>query len=217
MFLTQLKLPRTRQAMPILTRFMGSKYHEHQVLWELSGRPPEAKRDFLYRTELTDAGLTVMVLSSAPFDKVEAPWQVEVKPYQPTLRSGQMLSFKMRAALSMSKSTGEGSRGQRVDLVMHRYQELDGEMPIGQVGHAVAQEWLGAREALGGFKLIEVAYESYTRHQITEKGTPFVVPTSDMTGLLEITDPELFLAKQLQGYGRNKFAGMGLMLVRWPS
>lgn len=217
MFLTQLKLPRTRQAMPLLTRFMGSKYHEHQMLWELSGRPQEATRDFLYRAELTDSGLTVMVLSSEPFDNVGAPWQVEVKPYQPVLRTGQILSFKMRAALSMSKSTGEGARGHRVDLVMHRYQELNGEMPVGQVGHAVAQEWLGAREASGGFKLIEVSYEGYTRHQITEKKTPFVVPASDIAGLLEITDPELFIAKQLQGYGRNKFAGMGLMLVRRPS
>lgn len=214
MYLTQLKLSRNRQSAPVLTRFMGSKYHEHQVLWELSGRAADEKRDFLYRAELTETGLNVLVLSAAPFTNITAPWSAEVKPYAPDLRVGQMLGFQLRAAMLTDMAAGEGKRSVRTDSIMQRYQDQEGKLPLNQVGHAVALEWLGARAELGGFKVIEVSYESYTRHRITEKGAPFSVPASDVTGLLEITDPERFLAKQLQGYGRNKFAGMGLMLVR---
>lgn len=216
MYLTQLKLPRTRQAALLLTRFMGSKYHEHQVLWELSGRAPDERRDFLYRAELTDKGLSVLVLSAKPFTNVQAPWQAEVKEYAPTLQTGQLVAFQLRVAMLSDLSTGDGARSARTDVIMQRYQALDGALPVNQVGLAVAQEWLAAREAQGGFKLVEVSFDGYTRHKVTEKGAPFMVPASDLTGLVEITNPEQFLKKQLQGYGRNKFAGLGLMLVRRP-
>jgi CRISPR system Cascade subunit CasE len=51
---------------------------------------------------------------------------------------------------------------------------------------------------------------------MVDKGKRITTPSLDVEGLLEITDPTLFLEKQRTGYGKAKFAGMGLMLVRRP-
>ena len=82
-----------------------SSYHVHQLLWDLF--PEEKQRNFLYREEIareqfgTQAGVRgepiyYVVSSTRPFS--EGPFfQIESKEYQPKLRKGDRLSFKLRA------------------------------------------------------------------------------------------------------------------------
>jgi CRISPR system Cascade subunit CasE len=47
-----------------------------------------------------------------------------------------------------------------------------------------------------------------------QNGGAAVFGVLDMSGALEVTDPERFLTKLAQGFGRGKAFGCGLMLIR---
>lgn len=214
MFLTRLRLPNSPDSAAERARFLRSKYHEHQVLWELTGAPAEAKRDFLYRVDIQDNGLSVLVLSKEPFTAIRAPWHAEMKAYEPTFNAGQVLGFQARVSLTKDIAVEEGKRSRPVDLVMRRYHEQGACVPVRDVGLEAAQEWLEARASGSGFRLLNLSFEGYDRYTLVKRGRAFIVPVSDLTGVLEVTDPELFRTKQAQGYGGQKFAGLGLMMVR---
>ncbi|MBC8737217.1 type I-E CRISPR-associated protein Cas6/Cse3/CasE [Paraburkholderia sp. UCT31] len=213
MHITQLRLAKSAEAASSIAQFLSSKYGEHQLLWELAGRSQSATRDFLYRADLTDAGLELLVLSKQPLNAVRAPWTAKVKPYQPDFREGQLLNFKLRAAVTVDKAQ-EGKRSQRKDLVMEKYREFEGRVPVQQVAQMAASQWLSARSENAGFRLVDSAASNYHCVTIREKEQPFKVPVLDMEGTLEVTNPESFLARHLAGFGKTRFAGMGLMLVR---
>lgn len=215
MFLTRLRLPNSPDAVAERARFLRSKYHEHQVLWGLSGAAADAKRDFLYRVDIQDDGLTVLLLSAEPFTAIRAPWRAEVKAYDPAFQPGQVLGFQLRASLTKDiADTGPTARSRTVDMVMQRYVESAGQVSVHEVGQAAAQEWLGRRAEANGFRILNLEFKGYERYGLVKQRKRFSVPASDLTGVLEVTDPALFKARQLQGYGSQKFAGLGLMLVK---
>jgi CRISPR system Cascade subunit CasE len=213
MYMTQLKLQKSVAAAPLIAQFLSSKYAEHQVLWNLAGRSKDARRDFLYRTDVTENGLELMFLSKEPFKEVAEPWVARVKEYQPAFREGQLLQFKLRASVTVDRARA-GKRSERTDLVMEKYRELDGKVPVLTVAHAAAEQWLTARGENSGFRLIESSASNYQRITVLEKERPFKIPALDMEGIIEITDPKAFTTRQQTGFGKTRFAGLGLMLVK---
>lgn len=213
MYLSQLKLLKSRESAAAIARFHLSKYSEHQVLWELAGAGDNSKRDFLYRADTTPEGITVLVLSTKPFSAVKSPWLENSKPYDPAFAAGHLLQFKLRVSPTFDKAM-PGKRSERQDLVIAKYLELEGNSPISIVAPAAAEQWLRSREENSGFRLVESTASNYQRLTLLEKEQEYKIPSIDIEGILEVTDPTLFKAKQATGYGKSRYAGMGLMLVK---
>jgi CRISPR system Cascade subunit CasE len=197
--------------------------HAHRILWLLFQQGPEARRDFLWREE--DRG-RFLVLSQRPPTDARGLFELETKPFAPTLAPGDRLAFALRAnPVITSKEAGAGeakdkrARGKRVDVVMH---ELYG-VPRGeraQVRDRIATEagtrWLTAQGARAGFRLAGAPIvESYSQIAVARRrGRSAGIAVLDLKGLIEITDPTAFLAKLTVGFGAAKAFGNGLMLIR---
>lgn len=212
MLMTQLKLPKTRAAAPVLARFLESKYKQHQVLWELVGDPSRPRRDFAFRAEETEAGVSVLAISATPFAAVAAPWEAIVKDYAPSFRLGQELNFKIRAALTFSEHQ-PGRRGKQKSLVM-ALKDKAPEMSWKQAFDQAAESWLERRQEAGGFSVQDLHVLDSGKWDMREKGGRAMIHVADIHGRIRIENPALFSERQPRGMGDYKVLGLGLMLVK---
>lgn len=216
MFLTHLLLPRVKESAAVFSQLMANNYLEHQVLWDMLKAAPDATRDFLFRSDVTDQGLEIYVLGPEAFAP-GFPWIARSRPYQPTISEGQLLGFSLRVSPTEDKAQGKDQRSRRQDMVMARYIEAQGQATVEQVSQAVAKDWLSRREESSGFRVVEADASGYRRVEPFKRGKSMgKVPLLDIKGLLEVTDPELFMQRQHRGFGKSKFVGSGLMLLSAP-
>ena len=75
-------------------------YGQHRLLWTFFDLPREKSREqtpFLFRAERQGDLPVFYVLSSTPPIDASGKWRIEPREYQPDLRAGDRLSFKLRA------------------------------------------------------------------------------------------------------------------------
>lgn len=185
----------------------------HRLLWAAFADTPDRRRDFLWREERAGEFLTLSARPPAPSELFDPP---DVKDFAPLLAAGDRLTFALRANATRQKK-GDG----RVDVVMDALYAL----PKGARASkrmALAQRegtaWLARKGEAAGFRLIAAEVGGYSvaalpGHQKRRAGQP-QYGILDMTGGLEVTDPEVFLAQIAAGFGRAKAFGCGLMLIR---
>lgn len=216
MYLTQLTLPLTEHTRAVITRFVRNRYAQHQVLWELADAPPEANRDFLYRTDAIEQGLRVLVLSNKPFARASEPWMVRTIEYRPVFEAQQPLQFRLRFSPMVTLATRRGERGALTNLVEHIRREDTSGRTLDDIVDEAARRWLTARAQPAGFALGEYACGNYQNASALQyrSGRRYLVPSIDVEGTLTVTDPGLFLATHLQGIGRARHAGCGLLLTK---
>jgi CRISPR system Cascade subunit CasE len=84
------------------------------------------------------------------------------------------------------------------------------------VSAAAGRAWLARQAETHGFRVDgETAVDGYARERIPrEGGKPIIFGRMDLTGLLTVQDPALFLAALAAGFGRSRAFGCGLMLIR---
>lgn len=85
------------------------EYVMHQWLWELF--PGGKERQFLYRREELQGAFRFFVLSQEQ-PAASAIFDVQTRPFAPTLSAGQTLRFNLRANPTVCKN------GKRHDLLM---------------------------------------------------------------------------------------------------
>jgi len=159
------------------------------------------------------------------------------------LRANPVVSRKAEGA-RVGKQDGKGRvRSVRSDIVMDALKPLGGfkgpRDADGQTERAasrdqvlanVARSWVGAQGEQHGFKLVlnpadDKPYldaSNYETIQIPRMKDGKLVPRSqfakfsvlDFAGIIEITDPMLFLTQLGKGFGKAKAFGCGLMLVK---
>lgn len=185
----------------------------HRLIWAAFADHAERKRDFLWREEGRGRFLTLSARPPLAIDLFEPP---DTKPFSPRLAAGDRLAFRLRANATRSRK-GAG----RVDVVMDALHALPQEERAAARAETAQREgvaWLERQGAEAGFRLLECTVETYTTETLPEyrgprKGAPrFGI--LETTGLLEVTDPDRFLARLAQGFGRAKAFGCGLMLIR---
>ena len=187
----------------------------HRLLWSLYADTPDRPRDFLWRQ--TQAGEFLMLGPRAPVD-THGLFELEHKAFAPELAPGDRLGFSLRANATVSRPTAHGQRGVRHDVVMDLLHRTPG--PRAEARHEVmqtaARDWLARQGEAHGFALRgDVVVDGYDRVAMPrQRGKPAVFGVLDMSGVVEITDPERFLAKLRQGFGRARAFGCGLMLIR---
>ena len=202
----------------------------HRLLWTLFADAPGRRRDFLWREE-TRGGLrpgrsSFLVLSARqPHDRHDL-FELESKPFEPTLASGDRLDFALRANPVVTRPDPASGRRRRHDVVMDRLHALPaGERAEARCTAALigGQAWLAAQGERGGFRLIEsdvgaarLRIDGYEQVRVPREGAPRAITFSvlDLEGVLEVRSPGDFLQALYRGFGKAKAFGCGLMLIR---
>jgi CRISPR system Cascade subunit CasE len=185
----------------------------HKLLWSVFTDGPERARDFLWRDEGKGRFVTLSARPPVASELFDAP---EVKEFAPVLSPGDRLAFALRANATRTRKTAG-----RVDVVMDALHGLpsgsraDERMAVAQTA---GTDWLAGRGARAGFQLIRCEVGDYSTVTLPgfhgpRKGQP-QFGILDMSGVVEVTDPAAFLPQLVQGFGRAKAFGCGLMLIR---
>lgn len=188
----------------------------HRLLWSLYTDAPDRPRDFLWRQ--TRGGEFLMLGSRAPVD-THGLFDLDHKPFAPELVSGDRLGFSLRANATVSRPTVRGQRGARHDVVMNALYALPRDARAAaryEATQAAGRDWLARQGEAHGFALCgNIVVDGYDRIAMPRQtGASAVFGVLDISGVLEVTDPELFLTKLSQGFGKAKAFGCGLMLIR---
>ena len=213
----------------LLRVLVGDAYAAHQLLWKLFS--DDDQRRFLFRQEIESEqspsavpkGLPLFYVLSDREPAQSFDWlEVESKRFDPQLRSGDRLGFKLRANPTVARPAGAGKRSHRSDVMMHAkfgFPQADRNSPECQAAiEAAAIRWLAGQGDKAGFALRgETAVETYRQHELSKRnGRSQTVQFSsvDYSGLLEVTDAGRFIEAMARGFGRAKAFGCGLMLIR---
>ena len=211
-----------------LARLIGQDiYRDHQLIWRLFPRRPDAKRDFLFRREQIEGWPCFYVVSvTEPYDE-SGMWQVETKPYTPQVHRGQRLAFSVRVNAVVTRWREDGGKRRQIrhDVVMDakktlRYSELvrsdrpeEGEL-IRDAGIA----WMQERCEGWGFSVESgaVRVDGYCQHLVFKGRERRQIRFSslDYTGQLTVENPDRFGRTLLMGIGKSRGLGCGLTLVR---
>jgi CRISPR system Cascade subunit CasE len=179
----------------------------HRLIWTLFGDDPFAARDFIYR-QLEPAKF--LVVSARPPMPPPALWRVETKPYPPRVEDGLRLAFTLRASPTISLRNAAGGRGRRVDALAHT-------PGAGRRGPKTGLEWLFAREAALGvaFDRANCWSEGFRQVRVPrDSAPPIQFAAIDYHGVFQVTDGEVLARAAVQGVGRAKAYGCGLLLLR---
>ncbi len=217
MYLSRLTLLDHPDVGRILHRLKDA-YREHQMLWELFEPDPDAERDFLYRRDIHQGRLRYFLLSCRPPVNPLGLWRIDPpKPFEPRLHRGQQLAFMLRANPVVSRE------GKRHDIIMDRKRQLgwkhlqvNERIPLPVLIQQAGLAWLERRSGEHGFSFDEaaVSVEGYRQHRNRRGGREIRFSTLDFTGLLAVTEPDVFHKALVEGIGPAKAFGCGLMLVR---
>ena len=206
-------------------------YSWHKLLWQCYPGDPDAKRDFLTRTDQLEGTYRLWALSQRK--PVRPGWCPEegfaVSAVSPSFLTHRFYSFDLRAnptkclvqrgpqGATLYRPNGKRTHGKRVPLV--KPDELrDWLMQKGKVRALVSNKGEQPRELPGGFLIIESEERPLEIRPMTEKhfrknehaayhgGVQF-------RGILEVTDREHFIESYKSGIGGAKGFGFGLLLL----
>ncbi|QMI06374.1 type I-E CRISPR-associated protein Cas6/Cse3/CasE [Citrobacter sp. RHB25-C09] len=211
MYLSRITL-HTAQLSPahLLDMVERGEYVMHQWLWALF--PDEQERQFLYRREELQGAFRFFVLSANPPVASEL-FTIECRAFSPTLHAGQLLRFNLRANPTICKA------GKRHDLLMDAKFQIKDQPDRPDIWlhqQNVAKKWLSRQGETNGFSAQQVNVEAYRQQQVVRGKSRQVIQYSsvDYSGVLEILDPKAFLQRLMQGYGKSRAFGCGLMLIK---
>ena len=201
--------------------------HAHRVLWLLFQDIPDAARDFLWRDE---GGGKYMILSHRPPTDPLGLFDVDTKPFEPQLAVGDRLRFQLRANPTMARKPPQAAdapaarlRGTRVDIVMDALRHVAAKERAAardQIARQAGISWLDAQGAKSCFRLLQEPHaplvDGYAQVAVERgrKGRPAGFSVLNLSGEIEISNPQAFLARLPTGFGSAKAFGNGLMLIR---
>ena len=202
----------------------GDGYREHQSLWQLFERDPDAERDFLFRREQIEGWPRYFMISDRMPVHANNIWKIESKSYEPKIPVGRQLVFSLRVNPVVTRAAGTGKK-QRHDVVMDLKKQLDyrsmpkaDQPPMASLIRQAGIAWLESRAEKHGFSFDPgaVQVDGYLRHRVSKKrgGKVINFSTLDYSGLLTVTDAESFKTSLFQGVGPAKAFGCGLLMVR---
>lgn len=203
----------------------------HKLVWTLFADHEDRERDFLWRE--ADEGAFYLLSRRPPEDR-HALFDLDPpKRFAPALTIGDRLAFSLRANATVARWDGTpGERGKPVDVVMAAIADVP--QPGRAAARAAAVEsaglrWIEAQGARCGFTVPTVEEDeaedegvgrralrvtAYRTLRVEHRGPTARVGVLDFEGVLEVRDPDVFLAALGRGFGRAKAFGCGLMLIR---
>jgi CRISPR system Cascade subunit CasE len=197
----------------------------HRLLWTLFADRPDRQRDFLWRATGDDRSpgrSTFLVLSERPPADTHGLFEIETKPFAPMLAERDRLAFSLRVNPVVTRKDPQTGRAKRHDVVMVRLAPLIGEQRRTrrwEIIQEAGRTWLEGQGTRHGFCLradAPLTIDGYDRLEIgRNRGRkPIEIAVLDMNGILEVETPDLFLSALIQGFGKAKAFGCGLMLIK---
>lgn len=218
MYFSKITLKPNVNTMDFIHNVCGNSYKEHQVLWKLFNDDPTAQRDFIYRYEPHNNNPSYYIVSKREPRDLDSIWDIRTKPYTPHLLAGQRFSFLLRVNPVKTKD------GKRHDIVMYEKHRIDyknlkeDKRPAHQaVIEKAGSAWITSREKQYGFSVDEAAMviDGYQTHVSSyKKGNKIRYSTLDYRGILTVTEVVGFEKVLMEGIGKAKAFGCGLMLIR---
>ena len=221
LFLSRIRLSRRPSAQALSSLLSPNapgprRSAHHKLLWAAFSDDPDRRRDFLWREDREGVFLVLSRRPPQPMDLFEPH---DVQDFAPVLASGARLDFALRANATRMKRGGE-----RVDVVMDALHDLPKGTRAPERMAAASREgkaWLERQGAATGFAVVaaevgDYSIEALPGYRGPRKGQP-QFGILDLSGRIEVTDPDAFLAGLARGFGRAKAFGCGLMLIRRAS
>lgn len=176
-----------------LKQGLGNPYRLHQWIWHALPDDPEARRDFLFRSDVRDGMLRILLLSSRkPEPSLEATWRTT--EMSPTFLGHGVYQFRLRANPTFRRASD------------HRRLAIFAEPDV--------HEWFKRKFAQAGCQLLSLETtppRRITFHKDAHQGTLCAV---DANGVLKVTDETLFRTAFDAGFGPAKGFGFGLLLLQ---
>jgi CRISPR system Cascade subunit CasE len=188
----------------------------HKLVWALFADSADRRRDFLWREEKPGH---FMALSARPPEDPHRLFDLDFKPFTPVLAAGDRLAFTLRTNPVVARPEARGERGKRHDVVMNALRTVPKSGRAAsrpEVVRKAGRAWLAGQGQTHGFAPVgDVDVDGYDSLRIPRPaGKPAVFGVLDLSGVLEVQDPVRFLARLVQGFGRARAFGCGLMLIR---
>lgn len=206
----------------------------HRLLWTLFADDPARRRDFLWREERPGRGTSgrggFLVLSERePLDQHGLFDMDPPKAWSPALAQGDRLAFSLRANPVVTRKNAAG-RTQRHDVVMDRMREIPRDCRATArdgVMREAGRAWLDRQASAHGFAvLVEedgeteekrplLRIDGYEQLRIARpREKPARLSVLEFDGVIEVREPDRFIAALHRGFGKAKAWGCGLMLIR---
>ena len=193
----------------------------HRLMWSVFSDGTARERDFLWRYDSRGRFLTLSARTPAPNDLFQPH---ETKVFEPRLRTGDRLQFKLRANATKDRAAAgrrpkRHRKDRRVDIVMDRLHEASGGVDRSELRDRIAEpaaaDWLARQGDSRGFRPHVTAVENYSTINLGRRRRQgATLGILDIVGSIEVTAPEIFVSALARGFGRAKAWGCGLMLVR---
>jgi len=222
MYLSKVRLQHSEQARGLLLQLGNNgAYAAHQLLWQLFTH--DKKRQFLFREDRALDGMPEFLVLSEhkPLDLPQI-FLMQTKIYKPIINTGDRFAYKLRVNPTISIKSEDGC-SKRHDVLMHakkkaQQEEITDKNIIQQLMFSSAQNWFADTRRLEnmGVKLDMLPdIECYSQHQIRKRKKQYIKFSSvDFQGVLSVQKPDKFLTCLINGIGRSKSMGCGLMLIR---
>jgi CRISPR system Cascade subunit CasE len=199
----------------ILLRHQGLA-EQHRLVWVLFSEASHAERDFLFRK--IDGGGWLVLSQRKPLDHHNI-WEIETKTFQPDIRTGQRLAFRLRASPSIATRDEAGRRVRRDAILTTQMAQRrpDGSLPpISEILPTAAHAWLSKKGEGAGFTVDrkELVSDCYVRQEFAKEGEGTVRFRSiDFRGVLTVSNSDDFMPSVMSGFGNGKAYGFGMMLL----
>ncbi|EOC1426151.1 type I-E CRISPR-associated protein Cas6/Cse3/CasE [Cronobacter dublinensis] len=186
-------------------RWARDPYQLHRALWQLFPDLPQAKREFLFRTEHQQPGTGALLLLQSALPPVDAPVAhiIASKPFEPVLNVQQSLRFRLRANVVKTIKDAHGRLDSAGNPKRCRVPLIKEEEQL---------QWL--QRKLNEAALLKQACVMPEKPMFFEKANMGgkILPVS-FEGVLTITDPLRFIQILQTGIGPAKALGCGLLSI----
>ena len=188
-FLSQIEMPWALA----LKQGLADPYKLHQWIWNALPDDPDAKRDFLFRSDVKGGVLRILLLSArvpAPADNTA--WKTtEVSE---TFLGHGTYRFQLRANPTFRR------RSDRRRLAIFDEAEI--------------RNWFARKFADAGCEVQDLETKALQRHQFKKDGKTGTVCSVDASGILIVHDEATFRTAFDAGIGPAKGFGFGLLLLQ---
>lgn len=137
------------------------------------------------------------------------------KEYDPTPSQGQRLRIDLLAEISKADGKPvDGGRSPRIDPVVQAWIASGQTRSWSELGleHGVA--WLEKRQDTHGFEIEQIDAADYSTLEFVREGKPIRMGTIAYSASIKVADCVKFKSAMLNGIGRGKAWGLGLLLCK---